>query len=128
MGLDMYIYKRERIVSCGEPERIEVAYWRKANQIYQWFEQNVCNGDAENCAYYVVRKEHFEELRDVCQYVLDNKDEAKNVLPTRSGFFFGSTEYDEWYYRDLEYTIEMCNKVLQEDDFDAYIYEYFTWW
>src|SRR5690554_662965 len=26
------------------------------------------------------------------------------ILPTQSGFFFGSTEYDEWYYQNTEET------------------------
>lgn len=42
------------------------------------------------------RTEHFVEL-DV-EY--DDKL-AKKLLPTQSGFFFGSTEYTPWYFKSL---------------------------
>ena len=31
--------------------------------------------------------------------------------PTHEGFFFGSTEYDEYYFADLESTIEQLEDV-----------------
>ena len=34
------------------------------------------------------------------------------MLPTRSGFFFGGTEYDEFYLRDLKDTVEILDRVL----------------
>lgn len=37
---------------------------------------------------------------------------AEELLPTQSGFFFGSTDYDQWYIADLETTVEICNRVL----------------
>ena len=39
---------------------------------------------------------------------------AEELLPAQSGFFFGSTEYDEWYYQDLEYTIPLLKKILKD--------------
>ena len=35
------------------------------------------------------------------------------MLPTRSGFFFGSTEYDECYQEDLKNTISQLTDVLE---------------
>jgi hypothetical protein len=32
-----------------------------------------------------------------------------------SGFFFGGTEKDEYYYRDLEHTIDIINSLLSND-------------
>ena len=37
---------------------------------------------------------------------------AMEHLPSRSGFFFGSTEYDDWYVRDLEDTVEQIDDVI----------------
>ena len=37
---------------------------------------------------------------------------AKKVLPTTAGCFFGSTEYDEWYWENLEYTSKRIKAVL----------------
>ena len=42
------------------------------------------------------------------------------LAPT-AGFFFGSTEKDEWYYEQLEYTVELINSLLaQGDKYDYY--------
>ena len=29
-------------------------------------------------------------------------------------FFFGSVEYDEWYFEDLEYTVEKIDELLKK--------------
>jgi hypothetical protein len=49
--------------------------------------------------------------------VLEKRDEefSKANLPTTSGFFFGSTEYDEYYYSDVEHTIGMIKRVIEAD-------------
>jgi hypothetical protein len=52
----------------------------------------------------------------------------EDILPTSSGFFFGSTEYDEWYYQDLENTIEQCQKVIEETDWDTEVVVYTESW
>jgi hypothetical protein len=43
--------------------------------------------------------------------ILDSKV-AQAELPSADGFFFGSTEYDEWYINDLIWTVEIIDKVL----------------
>lgn len=47
---------------------------------------------------------------------------AAAVLPSRPGFFFGSTSYDEYYLSDLRDTVKildavLTNKTLEECDF-----------
>lgn len=37
---------------------------------------------------------------------------ARNMLPTRGGFFFGSTKYDEGYLADLQSTIDQIEPLL----------------
>lgn len=39
---------------------------------------------------------------------------AKELLPNREGFFFGGTEYDQYYIDDLKNTIEMLEPLLEE--------------
>ena len=89
-----------------------IAYWRKANQIHQWFVANVQNGN-DDCGSYWVELGQLEALRDVCKGVLDGNLKDVESLPTTSGFFFGSTEYDEWYKEDLENTIEQLNPIIE---------------
>ena len=37
---------------------------------------------------------------------------ASEVLPTQTGFFFGSQDYDEWYFEDVKYAIDLFTKML----------------
>lgn len=92
---------------------VKVGYWRKANQVHQWFVDNVQSGE-DNCAEYYVSREQLEELLSVCQEVKATKDKevAEELLPTQAGFFFGSYEIDEWYWEQIDYTIEQLERVL----------------
>lgn len=112
MGLDMFLYGVEYHSEYDDEEDndksyyviTEEIYWRKANQIHKWFVSNIQNG-VDNCAMYYVSKKSLYELKELCEKVLENKNLANKLLPTVSGFFFGSVEYDEWYFKDLEYTV-----------------------
>lgn len=119
MGLDMYLEKRKK------PPYEEVAYWRKANQIREWFNNKI---GVENCQHSEVSKELLEELVEDCKKVLADHDLAEELLPTSSGFFFGSQNYDEWYYGDLEQTVEMVERVIAETDWETEEVLYYEWW
>lgn len=41
---------------------------------------------------------------------------CKDLLPTQDGFFFGSTDYDQYYYEDLVYTRDRLKEILDEYD------------
>lgn len=137
----------------------QVGYWRKANQIHNWFVENVQDG-VDDCRYHnEVTQEALEELLDVCQRVLDgcklvngkikneatmedgqwvsNMEEgqyvedptiAEELLPSTHRFFFGSTDYDEYYVRDIENTIDIVTKVLETTDFDTQMIYYVSSW
>ena len=130
MGLDMFLYGVEYHSKYDEEEdndksyyiMTEEIYWRKANQIHKWFVENVQNG-IDNCAMYYVSKESLYKLKELCEKVLEDKELANLLLPTRNGFFFGSVEYDEWYFKDLEYTVEELNKLLKEEKYDWFKYQ-----
>jgi hypothetical protein len=94
---------------------VEACYWRKSNQIHQWFVDNLGGGE-DNCQEMYVSKEKLQALVDVCNEVLADHAKAPGVLPTAGGFFFGGTEYDEWYYKDLEETVETLTKVIEAFD------------
>jgi hypothetical protein len=90
-------------------------YWRKANAIHNYF-VNTVGGGVDECQEMWVHRETLSELRERCQKVItsDNTEEmAEEVgLETTSGFFFGDTEYGEWYKEDLKLTIEIIDHVL----------------
>lgn len=104
---------------------IEVAYWRKANAIHRWFVENVQDG-IDNCGYYYVSREKLEELRELCIKALKGEAAARRALPTESGFFFGSTDYDEWYFKSIEDTIQSINKALTLPS--SWDFEYHSSW
>jgi hypothetical protein len=90
---------------------IEIGYWRKANEIHNWFVNNVQKGN-DDCGEYYVDPKHIETLLATVREVLNNPKLAESLLPTQSGFFFGSTEYDECYFSGLRHTEEMLANVL----------------
>ena len=95
-----------------------VGYWRKANAIHNWFLENCAARDRwddpiDDCRPIEVPVEKLEELLDDCKKVLKDKSLAKELLPTADGFFFGSTEYDEYYFDDIEDTIDIIEPVIK---------------
>jgi len=52
----------------------------------------------------------------VCAKVLEDISLAPTLLPSQKGFFFGSYEYDEYYERDLQRTVEKLDKILKSPD------------
>lgn len=103
---------------------LSVAYWRKANQVHAWFVSNCADG-VDDCRPVYVSREQLTELRDLCQQVKDGGAEVANeLLPPSVGFFFGSDEIDEWYWQDIDNTIDRLTSVLAEtpEDWD-FIYE-----
>jgi hypothetical protein len=112
-GLDKYT-DDESVNIYGANVSVVAAYWRKANQIHNWFVDN-CQSGEDNCQEYHVSTAQLKELMDVCLEVLAHKDDttvAEDLLPVDMGFSFGSENYDEWYYRDVEYTITRIKNIL----------------
>ena len=110
-----------------EEVRFSVGYWRKANQIHKWFVDEVQKGE-DNCERHSVSKEQLESLRQLCKDVLKDKTQAQNLLPIQEGFFFGGDKYDEYYFQDLEDTINIIDKILKEINLEQYDIEYCSSW
>jgi len=102
-----------------------VLYWRKANAIHRWFVENVQDGE-DDCGRYCVSPDKLKELRDECKAALEAPDPSE-ILPTQSGFFFGSTEYDDYYAEDLRHTIAGIDKVLERHDDTHDLYYRSSW-
>lgn len=124
--VEPYIVKRGQYVEWEDLSE-EVGYWRKANAIHKWFVDNVQNG-VDDCGTYSVSKNQLQELLAACRLIESGAEMAEKVLPTQSGFFFGSTEYDEWYYEDIKSTIDILEKVLAETDFSNQTITYHSSW
>ena len=108
--------KNERISEITE----SVGYWRKANQIHKWFVDNV-QGGTDDCGEYEVTEEQLQHLLNDCKAVKANKELAEEKLPTQSGFFFGGTEYDEYYMNDIDDTIKIIEDLFAEKGDEKYL-------
>lgn len=95
------------------------AYWRKANQIHRWFVENVQNGE-DDCKSYYVEREQLQQLVDLCKEVLETPEKGPELLPTGAGFFFGGTEYDQYYLGGLKDTVEMLEPLIKEAEEKIY--------
>lgn len=138
MGLDMYLNKKTYIGANYDHNKItgkitlsnengkfpinlkrvtyvieEVGYWRKANAIHNWFVDNVQDGKDE-CQESYVETEQLQALLDICLKVSADHSLAEELLPSQPGFFFGSVDYDEWYFDNINDTIEILTQVLKE--------------
>lgn len=137
----MYLYRvdlRNEENGSDKPHQ-EVAYWRKANQIHAWFVDNFLGGKDECRPSSVVTLDDLLDLRSLCQTILDYKnnkggpfyewqDTAATVLPCRSGFFFGSTAYDENYLYDMENTVKQINEIEATHEGGHHMYFYESSW
>ena len=139
LGIKYYVWDTEKKYPY-EGIHEQVGYWRKANEIHKWFVDHVQDG-FDDCKYHhEVTEGKLRELLAVCRKVTEyfhtnSNGEivvdcigCENELPTETGFFFGSTEYDEWYVQDVEYTEELCEKLLKETDFEAEALFYVSSW
>jgi len=121
---EVVVTKGGKPVDGIKPKRVkyieeEVGYWRKSNQIHRWFVENVQNGN-DNCGDYYVGSEKLTELLELCKKVQADHSLAEELLPSASGFFFGGTEYDEWYYTDIDNTITILEEALEDENSDFY--------
>ena len=156
MGLDQYLYANKNIGNAewrGDEEReqfsqiistmnahgmvegedipsmnlaVKVGCWRKANQIHGWFVRNVQDGEDE-CREYDVSRGKLQELLTLCQTVKQDPSKAEKLLSPTAGFFFGSDEIDEWYWHDIDYTIELLSRVLKTVNEDWHLTYQASW-
>ena len=122
----------------------DAGYWRKANAIHAWFVEHVQDGVDDCGYYLVIDEqlqelldtvntilkaselvagkvhvgtsykgdeviEHFEDGE-----IVSSPAVAQELLPTQSGFFFGSTDYDKYYIQDLKDTKDILEAALAD--------------
>ena len=91
----------------------KVGYWRKANAIHAWFVKH-CQAGVDDCNSYSVSRENLIDLKDSCTAVLADNSKANSLLPPQAGFFFGSTEINDYYLDDLKLTVKIIDRCLRE--------------
>lgn len=116
MGLDMSLIKKKK----NSEEKKELIYWRKANQIRKWFVDHLedFNQD-DNGGEYVISKETIIQLIDDIVEVQKYPNKAQEIMPTSNGFFFGSQDYDSYYFDTLQSTLNDLFSILNNVDFQT---------
>lgn len=153
MGLDMFFYgkwhtfdsKDERnqklqqtvenlfSVSGNNPVttvEVEFMYWRKANAIHKWFVDNIQDG-VDECQESYVDPNDLYPLKTICETILADNSQSDKLLPTKEGFFFGSTQYDDYYIEDIEQTHKFLSDFLnkyENKQFEGWTFYYRSSW
>ena len=113
---------------------IEVAYWRKANAIHNWFIENVAGG-VDNCEPVRVDREQLNTLVRTLGDVLGLRHSGEesgisieDLLPTQDGFFFGSTEYNDYFWENVQWTYDKLVSITDSPKFDGFDFVYQASW
>lgn len=130
MGLDMFLFSVKKGANPNDDNVTERAYWRKANMVRQWFVDNTDYDVDADCVYHKIDKEKLWELADTCVSVLyfRHDDYSAAEMPTAAGFFFGDTDYNEYYYADVRNTLKQILDIFENVDFDEEDIYYYEWW
>lgn len=119
MGLD-----QNWLVSDSNGNRESFAYHRKFNALEGYMAEiwYAMNGDTEetfNCQLLEVTAEMLDDLEATV--------EGDRLEPT-AGFFFGSTEKDEWYREDVEELLEKVIPAARQHLAEGNAVYYTSWW
>ena len=142
MGLDQYLQKKiyvgntltkdnnNKTITIGDKEYplenleylvYEVGYWRKCNQVHKWFVDNVQAGK-DDCGEYYVDHALIKDLYKICKKIQEDPKKAEDLLPSYPGFFFGTYDYDEYYMKDIQHTIDILEPLLKDKDNASFYY------
>ena len=98
-------------LSISRETSYQVGYWRKANHIHKWF-VDTCAEGVDDCNRIYLSIAQVKELLKLCKQVQADHTLAPSLLPTQEGFFFGSTDYDDYYFEDIKETITILEPLL----------------
>lgn len=133
MGLDMYLSRvatptEQMFVDAYDDKLTGVLYWRKVNALHKFFcdRGTLEAGGKENVGRYIILRSDLIDLVYIMKRILVDKSVklAEATLPTQSGFFFGSTDYDDYYFMDLIDAVTLVSAELDAvPDQQVWFYE-----
>ena len=100
------------------------AYFRKVNFLFAYYQNK---GKMQNEWYAFTDTDDIDDLISRCEQVLKDHSLAETLLPTQAGFFFGGTDYNDWYFSDVKDCLRQMKKYrkLLKDGVTGYII--FSW-
>jgi hypothetical protein len=114
MGLD---------ITISTPSRSED--FRKMNWLIPVVEELI-GRDVENCVDYTLDSSHLQKIVDRINDVLADHSLASEKLPTLGGFFFGNTDYNQWYFEQLEDARDRLMQMIEDMGDDTATF--WCWW
>lgn len=119
VSVDVFMTEKESILEKHYSPYI--AYFRKVNFVYAYFAEKLIDEVAW------VTKGDLEDIIDRCSKVLKDHSLAETLLPTQGGFFFGSTDYDDWYFYDVKDCKKQMERILKNFKDDELMYVVMSW-
>lgn len=123
------IAEAQHVSSIGVTTDYKVCYFRKFNAMHSWIVEHCADGH-DICQDICVGVDDAKELLASCEEILaarndltmsddDKANIAREKLPPSEGFFFGSTDINDWYYGDVSQLSGLLSAViafLESDD------------
>lgn len=131
MGLDQFMYRAdnddiaERIL-MGEDTGAPSWYGRKINFLQNRISE-IIEHEVNNITFYEISLDDVKQIIEDCQFIKEHPDSAEDMLPTVEGFFFGSTEYGDLYFEDIDYLLESLPVFIKGSDENTR-YIYYSWY
>lgn len=124
------IYEKHMQELLGSWDHSDIWRGRKENHIHQWvidfqqlfYSQNI---DDTNHDYILIDP---DELLDDLGAALSDREQTPEIMPTRSGFFFGPTEYDDYYFDSLTVLYDTLADDKDLGYFNTHSYFYWSSW
>ena len=92
--------------------------FRKFNALHAYVVDNF-GGGKDECQIIYLDIDNLIQIHEMLSLVkeslsIGDKVIASQTLPPSEGFFFGSTEIDEWYEKDVNEAVEVFGKIIEE--------------
>ena len=124
--------REQKVLEDGKPaivESREIFYWRKFNALHGFIVDTFANG-VDECQTIEIGKAGVAKivsaLRETARMLKAKHGLDPTKLPVKpvGGFFFGSTEIDDYYKRNIEEALEMFDNLLASlSDEETVFYE-----
>jgi hypothetical protein len=122
-----------------KPERIsyiieQVGYWRKFNALHGYIVDTFASGE-DNCQQIYLDNYNLIQILDTLKQAKDildsdasdevKSDKLSDVFPICEGFFYGSTDYGDYYAECVDDTILLLMDLIDECDDDNYSHSFY---
>jgi len=108
-GFDPALLDRNGSVTAA----VNIAYWRKAHWLHEWFVNNIQNGE-DNCGSHSVELEHLKEILDGCRAIMVFRATASiaDAEECMNDSFPCQYPHGEWIWESVQDTIDQLQLIV----------------